>query len=276
MPTWSSTGSFIELSREMIGRSCRPSPRPCANCRPNASISLPKPNSSAFGSSAATSSVPTPARIPSMPRSIHSRACSYAARCGAVDAADRERAVVAGPVAVVGVDDVEEGLVAGPDQPVGEVVRVRVAPLPRDRVDRLDLVRAHLVEPLVGERHDLVLADARLERLDDVLVDPVHHRHGLGQQHDLVARLDHPSVEHELLGVDDGQSLPLHLEEERRLDDVDADRQVGHAGLDQQRLDLGDGGLHQPDRRAPRRRGSRGTRPGSSPPAPTASRACGA
>ena len=55
-------------------------------------------------------------------------------------AADREGAVVAGPVAVEGVDDVEERLVAGADEPVGEVVRVRVAPLAGDRVDRLDLV----------------------------------------------------------------------------------------------------------------------------------------
>ncbi len=34
-----------------------------------------------------------------------------------------------------------------------------------------------------------------------------------------------------LLGVDDGQALPLHLEEERGLDDVDADRQVRDAGV---------------------------------------------
>ena len=54
-------------------------------------------------------------------------------------------------------------------------------------------------------------------------------------------RLDHPGVEHELLAVDDGQPLPLHLEQERRLDDVDADGLVGHAGLDEQRLDLGHG-----------------------------------
>ena len=36
------------------------------------------------------------------------------------------------------------------------------------------------------------------------------------------------------------QALALHLEQERRLDDVDADGHVGHAGLDEQRLDLGD------------------------------------
>jgi phosphoserine phosphatase len=84
------------------------------------------------------------------------------------------------------VDDVEERLVAGADDAVGEVVRVRVAPLAGDRVDRLDLVRAELVQPLVRQGHDLVLAHARLECLDDVLVDPVDHRGGLVEQHDLV------------------------------------------------------------------------------------------
>src|SRR4051794_21692832 len=167
-------------------------------------------------------------------------------------AADREGAVVAGPVAVEGVDDVEERLVAWPDQPVGEVVRVRVAPLAGDGVDRLDLVRPHLVEALVGEGDDLVLADAGLQPLDDPLVDPVDHRDGLGQQHDLVGRLDDARVQHVLLGVDDGESLPLHLEEERRLDEVDPHRLVGHAGLGQQGLDLGDGRLHQPHRRRDR------------------------
>ena len=49
-------------------------------------------------------------------------------------AAHSEGAVVAGPVAVEGVDDVEEGLVAGPDDAVGEVVRMRVAPFARDGV----------------------------------------------------------------------------------------------------------------------------------------------
>ena len=100
-------------------------------------------------------------------------------------------------------------------------MRVRVAPLTGDGVDRFDLVGAHLVEPLAGQRDDLVLADAGLQRLDDVLVDAVDHRGRLGQQHDLVRRLDRARIEHQLLRVDDVQALPLHLEQERRLDDVD-------------------------------------------------------
>ena len=147
-------------------------------------------------------------------------------------AADAEGAVVAGAVAVEGMDDVEERLVARPDDAVGEVVRMRVAPLARDRVDRLDLVRTQLIEPLVRQCDDLVLPNTRLERVDDVLVDPVDHRRGLVQQHDLVLRLDHPGIQHVLLGVGDLEALPLHLEEEGRLDDVDADRGVGDARLD--------------------------------------------
>ncbi len=123
------------------------------------------------------------------PRPSTPAPCVYASRWLAVALPTRERPVVAGPVAVVGVDDVEERLVTRPDQPVGEVVRVRVAPLAGDRVDRLDLVGAHLVEPLVGQRDDLVLPDAGLERLDDVLVDAVDHRRGLVEQHDLVGDL---------------------------------------------------------------------------------------
>jgi hypothetical protein len=150
------------------------------------------------------------------------------------------------------VDDVEERLVARPDQPVGEVVRVGVAPLAGDRVDRLDLVGAHLVEALVGVRDDLVLPHPGLQHLDDVLVDAVDHRARLVEQHDLVGRLDHPGVEHELLAVDDGQPLPLHLEQERRLDDVDTHGLVGDARLDEQRLDLRHRVGHQTDRRGDR------------------------
>src|SRR6187401_335641 len=49
MPSLISVGWSIDTTREMIGRSCRFSPRPWANCRPNADISSGKPNSFAFG-----------------------------------------------------------------------------------------------------------------------------------------------------------------------------------------------------------------------------------
>jgi hypothetical protein len=143
------------------------------------------------------------------------------------------------------VDDVEEGLVAGPDDAVGEVVRMRVAPLARDRVDRLHLVAAELVQPLVGQRDDLVLAHPRLQHVDDVLVDAVDHRRGLVEQHDLVRRLDDAGVEHGLLGVANRDALPVQLEQERGLDDVEAERGARHPGLRELRLDLGHRVAHQ-------------------------------
>src|SRR5882724_38685 len=117
--------------------------------------------------------------------------------------ADAERAVVAGAIADERHDDVEERLVAGPDDAVGEVVRVRAAALAGDRVDGLDVVAAHLVEALVGQGHDLVLARPRLERLEDVLVDAVHHRRRHVQEGQLVLTLEHARLEHHLLPVAD-------------------------------------------------------------------------
>ena len=190
MPSLISSGSTNEFSRVMIGRSCRLTPTPWPNCSPNASISSANPNSSAFGHTAAIWSVDAP-RLHEVDRGVHPLARALervALRRGR--AADDERAVVAGPVAVEDVDDVEVRLVARADQPVGEDVRVRAAPLARDRVDRLDELRAHLEQARVRERHDVALADARLQRLEDVLVDAVDHRAGLRQQHDLVRALD--------------------------------------------------------------------------------------
>ena len=102
-------------------------------------------------------------------------------------------------------------------EPVGEHVRVRAAPLAGDRVDRLDELRPHLEQPRVRQRHDVALADAGLQDLEDVLVHAVDHRAGLGQQHDLVRALD-------LAGVGiitcwpSRTSIPasLQLEEHRR------------------------------------------------------------
>ena len=67
------------------------------------------------------------------------------------------------------------------DHAVGEVVRMRVAALAGNRVDRLDVVGAELVEHLVGERHDISLAHPRLQLLPDHVIDAVDHRGRLVQ-----------------------------------------------------------------------------------------------
>ena len=70
---------------------------------------------------------------------------------GAGRAGHREGAVVAGPVAQVTVQDVEEGRITGPDQPVGVHVRVRRAALAGDRVDPLHVLAAQVVEDLADQ-----------------------------------------------------------------------------------------------------------------------------
>ena len=55
-------------------------------------------------------------------------------------AADVERPVIAGPIALIGLQNIEERLIARPDQTVGEVMRMRVAALAGNRVDRLHIV----------------------------------------------------------------------------------------------------------------------------------------
>ncbi len=90
-----------------------------------ASISLSNPNSSAFGQTLATWSVVTPGRISSIER-VDPLACPLVGVALRIARrADDERPVVAGLVADERLDDVEERLVAGPDEPVGEHVRVR-------------------------------------------------------------------------------------------------------------------------------------------------------
>ena len=69
------------------------------------------------------------------------------------------------------------------------------------------------------------------------LVGAVDHRAGRVEQGDLVDRLDLAGVEHDLLAVADGDRRVLGQRgQHRRLDDVDADRHVGHAlGLEDRR-----------------------------------------
>ena len=199
MPSFSSTGCSSEFRRLMIGRSWRNRPTLWPNWSPKHSISFANPNSSAFGQTPATWSVPTPGRISSIEASIHSRARLYASRWASVARADHERPVVAGLVADEGVDDVEEGLVAGADDPVAEHVRVRAAALAGDGVDVVDVLRAEVEQELGDVGDEVALADARLEALGEHLVGAVDHRAGRVEQHDLVDRLDLAGVEHHLL-----------------------------------------------------------------------------
>src|SRR5438874_1094853 len=91
--------------------------------------------------------------------------CSAGKSVRSCGPSDVERPVVARPVAVERVDDVEKSLVPRTHHPVGEDVGVRAAPLARDGVHALDIVGAHRVQTLVDQRNDVVLADPRLQGL---------------------------------------------------------------------------------------------------------------
>ena len=139
-------------------------------------------------------------------------------------AAHREAAVVTGAVPEMAVQDVEERRVARPQQAVGVHVRVRRAALPGDGVDPFDVLAAEVVEHLADQAHALVLADSGAQEAVQLVVRGVDHRAGLGQQRDLVGRLDAPRREERLLTVHNGQSGGLEGEQYRQLHQVDADR----------------------------------------------------
>ena len=145
--------------------------------------------------------------------------------------ADVERAVVARPVAHERVDDVEERLVAGAQEPVGERVRVRVAAVAGDRVDRLDVLRAELEEHFHRARHDLVLAHARPQQPVDLLVGRVDDPGGVVEQRELVGRLDLPRLQHHRLRVGEVQALALEREQGRRIGHVDPERLLVEAAF---------------------------------------------
>jgi hypothetical protein len=127
--------------------------------------------------------------------------------------------------------DVEERLVARAQHAVGEIVRMRIAALARDRVDRFHVVGAVAVEEFVDLRDDVVLAHPRFELFTDEMVGAVDHRGGAVEQGDLVDVLELPRLEHHLLPVLDLEPRLFQLEHHWRLNDVDADRHFVDARL---------------------------------------------
>ena len=168
-------------------------------------------------------------------------------------AADGEAAVVAGAVAEVAVQDVEERRVAGADQPVAVDVRVRRAALAGDRVDALDVLAAEVVEHLADQADALVLPHAGAQEPVQLLVGGVDHRARLGR-----AGRSRPAVlirrASRKTCWPSTTSSPASLQrgQHRHLDQVDADRLVGQAVLGEHR--------RRPCGRPPRRCRRRGGR----------------
>ena len=152
---------------------------------------------------------------------------------GMADSADVERAVVARPVPHERMDDVEERLVARPQEPVGEDVRMRVAAVARHGVDRLHLLGAHLEQELVRTRDDLVLVDAGSQHPVDLVVDRVDEPGRLVEERDLLGGLDLPRLEKYLGAVGDVHPGALQRLDRDEVRHVDPERFVVKAELAQ-------------------------------------------
>ena len=114
-------------------------------------------------------------------------------------------------------------------------MRVRIAALAGNGVHGFDIFRAQIVENFADQAHGFVLAHARLHGAVEFVIGGVDHHGGSVEQRDFVLRLDHARVGHELLSVDDVDAFLLQREQNRRLDDVDAERlfvQAAHFEFD--------------------------------------------
>jgi hypothetical protein len=115
---------------------------------------------------------------------------------------------------------------------------VRRAALAGDGVDPLDVLGAQVVEDLADHADALVLANPRPQEAVQLLIGRVHQGAGGRQQADLVAGLDAPGLQEDLLAVDHLEAGGLEGGQHRHLDDVDAERLTGQAALLQLAADL--------------------------------------
>ena len=117
-------------------------------------------------------------------------------------------------------------------------MRMRRAALAGDGVDTLDILRAEIEQGLRDEADTFVLADTRAKRPVQLFVGRINHRAGVGQQQDLVGRLDPPGLQEHLLAVDNAEPTPLEGGEHGHLDEVDAERLVDQTMLGENVVDL--------------------------------------
>ena len=116
-------------------------------------------------------------------------------------------------------------------------MRMRVAAIPRDGIDRLDLLGTELEEQLHRPRHDLVLAHARTQHAVDLVVDTVDDRGCMLEQRDLLCRLDRAGPHHHGLGVSRLDALPLQRVERLHVRQVDPERLIGESAIGELSMD---------------------------------------
>ena len=129
-------------------------------------------------------------------------------------------------------------------------MRVRVAAIAGDGVDRLDVLGAQLEEQAVGVGDDLVLAHPGAQRAIDLLVHGVDHGGGVVEERDLVDRLDLARLEYHARAVGDVDARALQRLQRDHVGDVDPQRLardavLGHLVRDAGAQCVGDPGLHR-------------------------------
>ena len=116
-------------------------------------------------------------------------------------------------------------------------MRVGVAAIAGDGVDRFDLLRPELEEQLHGPCHDLVLAHTRAQHPVDLVVDAVDDRCCMLEQRDLVCRLDRPGPHHHGLRVGRLDALAMQRIERLHVRQIDSQRLTGQSAIGELPLD---------------------------------------
>ena len=124
-------------------------------------------------------------------------------------AADCECSVIAGAIAIVAVQNIEERRIAGTQHAVGVDMRMRAATLAGNRIDAFDMLGAEIVQHFADHADAFVFFNARFHEAIKLVVGGIDH-HGRGvEQSDLVLGFDLTHFVHELLAVDDFDALRL-------------------------------------------------------------------
>src|SRR5215472_16564616 len=108
-----------------------------------------------------------------------------------------KRTVIAGPVAVVTMQDIKVSRITGPKGTIAKDMGVWTAALAGDGIDTFDLFGPHIIEQLTHESNALILAHSRLHKAIKLIVGCIHHHTGRRQQGNLVRRLDEPGLLHQ-------------------------------------------------------------------------------
>ena len=134
--------------------------------------------------------------------------------------------------------NIKKGRVAGTQHAVGIDVRMRAAALTRDGVDAFHVFRAQVVEYFADDAHAFVFPHSRFHKAVKLFVCGIDHHAGGVEESDLVLGFDFSHLVHELLAIDDFDSLRLQGEQHGEFDDIDPHRLIEQFAFIEFQLDF--------------------------------------